>query len=261
MTYPNTTLPGAQDPDFGGQPPSQFGVPAFQWINSVLQFLASAFLQYVYVPYTTEVYVASASANAGDVAAIDLGAVAPGGAYTVAKYSASMNYPVIVGIFILSVSLGDEASIATSGVIPSTITGLAAANGLVGVNQSTGRARIAQAGDPLIGSVDPQGNLYISLLGGGIVGAFVPLSTAGGANYYQLNSPGGSLYLGQMGSSAVARLQVDSTTQGVLFPRMTTTQKNAISTPPDGLVVYDTTLHKLCHYSSGAAAWLTVTSA
>jgi hypothetical protein len=52
-------------------------------------------------------------------------------------------------------------------------------------------------------------------------------------------------------------LQVDSTTQGFLPPRMTTTQKNAIASPAAGLVVYDTTLAKLCVYTT---TWETITS-
>ena len=36
-------------------------------------------------------------------------------------------------------------------------------------------------------------------------------------------------------------LQVDSTTKGVLLPRMTTTQRDAIASPANGLVVYNTT--------------------
>jgi hypothetical protein len=55
-----------------------------------------------------------------------------------------------------------------------------------------------------------------------------------------------------------AQLQVDSTTKGFLPPRMTTTQKTAISTPATGLVVYDTTLNKLSVYTG--SAWETVTS-
>jgi len=39
---------------------------------------------------------------------------------------------------------------------------------------------------------------------------------------------------------------------------MTTVQKNAISTPAAGLVVFDTTLAKLCVYAG--AAWQTITS-
>jgi len=62
------------------------------------------------------------------------------------------------------------------------------------------------------------------------------------------------------GSDAVASaaLEVSSTTQGFLPPRMTTTQKNAISSPSEGLVVYDTTLHKLCIFTG--TVWETVTS-
>lgn len=53
-------------------------------------------------------------------------------------------------------------------------------------------------------------------------------------------------------------LDITSTTKGVLFPRMTTTQKNAISSPAEGLIIYDLTLHKLCVYTGGA--WQTITS-
>lgn len=58
--------------------------------------------------------------------------------------------------------------------------------------------------------------------------------------------------------NASALLQVDTTSKGFLPPRMTTTQKNAIATPASGLVVYDTTLGKLC--VRGASAWETITS-
>lgn len=59
-------------------------------------------------------------------------------------------------------------------------------------------------------------------------------------------------------NAASAMLEVQSTTKGFLPPRMTTTQKNAISTPAAGLVVYDTTLNKLCVRT--ASAWETITS-
>jgi len=68
----------------------------------------------------------------------------------------------------------------------------------------------------------------------------------------------GSVGINTLTPSASAALDVPSTTQGVLFPRMTTTQKNAISSPASGLVVYDTTLGKLC--VRGASAWETITS-
>ena len=63
-------------------------------------------------------------------------------------------------------------------------------------------------------------------------------------------------YGGLANASSITELK--STTKGFLPPRMTTTQKNAIATPASGLVVYDTTLGKLC--VRGASAWETITS-
>ena len=68
----------------------------------------------------------------------------------------------------------------------------------------------------------------------------------------------GAVITGGTSVDASAQLQVDSTSKGVLFPRMTTTQKNAISSPSAGLVVYDTTLNKLCVRT--ASSWEVITS-
>jgi hypothetical protein len=68
----------------------------------------------------------------------------------------------------------------------------------------------------------------------------------------------GSLGIGTASPNASAILDVQSTTKGVRMPNMTTTQKNAISSPAAGLMVFDTTLSKLCVYSG--AAWQTITS-
>jgi hypothetical protein len=64
---------------------------------------------------------------------------------------------------------------------------------------------------------------------------------------------------GVVSSDSSSILETSSTTRGFLPPRMTTTQKNAISSPATGLVVYDTTLNKLCVYTG--SAWETITSA
>jgi hypothetical protein len=44
-------------------------------------------------------------------------------------------------------------------------------------------------------------------------------------------------------------LELNSTIQGFLPPRMTTTQKNAIASPAAGLMVYDTTLNVISYYN------------
>jgi len=70
--------------------------------------------------------------------------------------------------------------------------------------------------------------------------------------------PSGNVGIGTSSPNASAILDAQSTTKGVRFPNMTTTQKNAVSSPAAGLVVFDTTLAKLCVYSG--SAWQTITS-
>jgi len=53
-------------------------------------------------------------------------------------------------------------------------------------------------------------------------------------------------------AGADAALQVDSTSRGLLPPRMTTAQKSAIAAPRNGLVVFDTTLKCLSVYRDGS---------
>ncbi len=50
-------------------------------------------------------------------------------------------------------------------------------------------------------------------------------------------------------SSSTAELELESTTKGFLPPRMTTTQRDAISSPDTGLVIYNTTTNKLQCYN------------
>jgi hypothetical protein len=55
---------------------------------------------------------------------------------------------------------------------------------------------------------------------------------------------------------ASSKLTIESTTQGFLPPRMTTTQKNAIASPATGLMVYDTTLNLISVYNG--TTWITL---
>jgi hypothetical protein len=62
----------------------------------------------------------------------------------------------------------------------------------------------------------------------------------------------GGIGIGVSIPNTAALLDLTSTTRGFLPPRMTTTQKNAISTPATGLIVYDTTLNNLCTYNGSS---------
>jgi hypothetical protein len=64
--------------------------------------------------------------------------------------------------------------------------------------------------------------------------------------------------IGTTTPNASSILDLTSTTQGLLLPRMTTTQINAIATPAAGLTVYNTTLALICFYNG--TAWQKVTA-
>jgi hypothetical protein len=52
-----------------------------------------------------------------------------------------------------------------------------------------------------------------------------------------------------------AILQLDTTTQGLLPPRMTTAQRDAIDSPPDGLMIYNTDTQRLNYYRGYYSSW------
>lgn len=82
------------------------------------------------------------------------------------------------------------------------------------------------------------------------------------SGFFTFNTGGeiaGNLLVGGSSINASAFFEIRSTTRGFLPPRMTTTQKNAIASAVAGLVVYDSTLNKLCVYTG--ATWETITSA
>ena len=55
--------------------------------------------------------------------------------------------------------------------------------------------------------------------------------------------------------TSTAIFEMASTTQGMLLPRMRTLNRTTISSPVDGLMVYDTDLHQICYYNSNLAKW------
>lgn len=62
--------------------------------------------------------------------------------------------------------------------------------------------------------------------------------------------PAGRIGMGTNSPNSKAKLDITSTTQGFLPPRMNETQRDAISTPPAGLIIYNTTSSKLNLYTS-----------
>jgi hypothetical protein len=70
---------------------------------------------------------------------------------------------------------------------------------------------------------------------------------------------GGGIGFGTATPSTRAVLDLTSTTRGFLPPRMTTAQRDAITSVPAGLMIYNTSTNKLNFYNG--SAWEAVTSA
>lgn len=62
--------------------------------------------------------------------------------------------------------------------------------------------------------------------------------------------------IGTITPNASSVLDISSVTQGMLAPRMTTLQRNAISTPAESLLVFDTTEKSFYFYNVATTAWI-----
>lgn len=82
------------------------------------------------------------------------------------------------------------------------------------------------------------------------VGIYVKASRA--QLNYGIVVDSGSVGIGTVTPVPSAALDITSTTQGFLPPRLTTTQQGSIASPATGLVIYNTDSAALCHYNGSA---------
>lgn len=83
------------------------------------------------------------------------------------------------------------------------------------------------------------------------------LTNAGSTATTITYTPGGTVFGAEAFPDASAIVDVVSTTKGFLPSRMTTTQRDAISSPAEGLIIYNTTTHRLNVRDN--SAWKVVT--
>lgn len=74
------------------------------------------------------------------------------------------------------------------------------------------------------------------------------ISDIGGTNRVSFDTDG-RVGIGTVSPNASALLDITSTTMGFLPPRMTTTQRNAISNPVEGLIIYNTVSDTLQYFT------------
>jgi uncharacterized protein (TIGR02145 family) len=123
---------------------------------------------------------------------------------------------------------------------PIGLTGPAGPQGIQGIAGTNGI-------DGATGPIGPQGIQGIQgaqgLLNNGTNAGNTPYWdgtqwVVNGDNFY---NNGGSLGIGTIAPDASSKLEVNSTTQGFLPPRMTTTQRDAIANPANGLQIFNLT--------------------
>ncbi|MBC7412669.1 MAG: hypothetical protein H7331_09485, partial [Bacteroidia bacterium] len=82
------------------------------------------------------------------------------------------------------------------------------------------------------------------------------LCTALAVNTQAQNNVG----IGTTTPNAKAILELQANDKGLLVPRITTVQMNAIVTPPNGLLIYNTTDNCFNYYNNGSSSWKSMCS-
>jgi hypothetical protein len=139
---------------------------------------------------------------------------------------------------------------------PQGIQGLPGTNGAVGSTGPAGAQGIqglpgTNGTNGAVGATGPAGAQGIQ----GATGLLTSGSAAGNTPYWNgsqwvvnnsnVFNNGAEVGIGTVSPNTSAKLDVESTTQGFLPPRMTTVQRNAIASPAAGLTIYNTTVNCL----------------
>ena len=148
---------------------------------------------------------------------------------------------------------------ATGPAGPTGPTGLTGATGLQGPAGAAGATGATGLQGPA-GVAGPQGPA--GLLSSGSAAGNTPYwdGTQWVLNSSNLFNNGSSIGIGTVAPNASAALEVNSTTKGFLLPTMTQTQRNAISTPATGLLIYQSDNTPGFYYYNGAA-WTAIAGA
>ena len=143
---------------------------------------------------------------------------------------------------------GPQGPIGLTGATgPQGATGPAGTNGTNGIDGAVG-ATGPQGPIGLTGATGPQG--ATGLLSNGAAAGNTPYwdGSQWVVNNSNIHNNGSGIGMGTNTPNSSAKVEIASTTQGFLPPRMTTTQRDAIAFPALGLVIFNTTTNCLNFY-------------
>ena len=142
---------------------------------------------------------------------------------------------------------------------PAGATGATGLQGPAGVAGPQGPAGSTGATGP-VGVAGPQGPAGILASGSAVGNTPYWDGTQWVLNSSNIFNNGSSVGIGTVSPNASAALEVNSTTKGFLLPTMTQTQRNAISTPATGLLIYQSDNTPGFYYYNGSA-WTAIAGA
>jgi hypothetical protein len=141
-----------------------------------------------------------------------------------------------IGNFSLAANLGNQNSALGAGADVSASTPNISNATAIGYNSKVATSNTIQLGNTSVTNVNTSGSITAGVGSSTIAGSLVV---------------GGSAATGTS-----AALEVKSTSQGFLLPRLTTAQRDAISSPLAGLMIYNTSLFKFQGYAQTSSSSL-----
>jgi hypothetical protein len=217
---------------------------------------------------TTSLLVQNSSAtttlSVNDAGTVTTGGDIFAGNIQIGKGKSTGIYNVAMGQYALAGIVGSSTSAYTTAIGQAAGGNIASGNhnviiGAEVAQQSTGMSSSVLIGSKIFGNVTSAINNTLAI------------GTGNTSNYYptiyatNINTDSPNVRIGNNSAltaavptapTASAILELSSTTKGFLPPQMTTAQKNAIATPANGLMVFDTDLVRPCFFNG--ATWITL---